>query len=168
MRAIDEIFDVHDGQGKPLERSGSLQLRVEVRAIIVERGVLRSAETKDGKREDVRVFVTAEKLVADAQLVAIGLLGIIIYRQPHRSCAPEAAAEVVLGVTSKVGRPTVAVDKRADRRRRGSDDALHVAVGVNVSNAREAPEAEDNARTTGTRAFHRSADQDRRRYRHRR
>ena len=105
MRAIDEIFDVHDGQGKPLERRGSLQLRVEVRAIIVERGVLRSAETKDGKREDVRVFVTAEKLVADAQLVAIGLLGLhykFAYEQMESKAlclAGLAGYFVILGVS---------------------------------------------------------------------
>ena len=40
LRAIDEVLDVHDGQGEPLERRWSLQLRVEVRAIIFERGLL--------------------------------------------------------------------------------------------------------------------------------
>ena len=117
LRAQGHVLDVHHCHGEPPKRRWSLQLRVEVRSIIMGRGS--TAEAEDGEREDVRVFVAAEKLVADAQLVAPGPAGIIIDRQLHRSRAPEAAAEVVLGVTSKVGSATIVVDERADRRRRG-------------------------------------------------
>ena len=63
-----------------------------------------------GALEKTASETSASLLVADAQLVAIERLR-HVYRQPHRSCAPEAAAEVERPWRHAWQKPVAAVDK---------------------------------------------------------